>query len=195
MADEKTGMKTTAIPLCDMILGMLIIAQIPLMFGVVSGAATVGVIPWVLMAYPMIIVCVVLMFKNGELIDATINGVLSAVLMGQNAVTGTIYLVYTAAGQAIPAEVSAGMALISAFAYLVGAIILIPIGWLAFHGTKVGGTCILCAGVGFLALFFLYMGFGSLFGLIAAIGLQILAVYLLLTGISMLFPKKPAPQE
>ena len=190
MAEEHAEMKTSAIPLCDMVLGLLIIAQIPLMFGMVSGAATIGIIPWVAVAYPVIIVCVVLMFKNGELVDATVNGVLSGVLMGQNAVTGIIYLVYSSAGQAVPADVMGGMALISGFAFLAGAIILLPVSWLAFHVNKVGGICICCAGIGFLSLFGLYMGAGGICGLIAGIGLTILAVYLLLTGIGMLFPKK-----
>lgn len=180
----------STIPLCNLVLGLLIIAQIPIMFGLVGGEATIGIVPWVLCAYPVIIVCVVRMFKNGELVDATVNGVLSAVLMGQNAILGLIYLAFSASGQPMPEAVSAGIAMISGMAFLAGAVILIPVSWLAFHNSKVAGVCILCAGIGFLSLFAMYYGAGQLFGLVGAIGLTILAVYLLLSGIAMLFPKK-----
>lgn len=36
---------TSAIPLCNMILGLLIIAQIPVMFGAISGAGTIWLAP------------------------------------------------------------------------------------------------------------------------------------------------------
>lgn len=180
----------STIPLCNLVLGLLIVAQIPIMFGMVSGEATIGIVPWVLCAYPVIIVCVVRMFKNGELVDATVNGVLSAVLMGQNAILGLIYLAFSANGQPMPETVSAGIAQVSGMAFLAGAVILIPVSWLAFHNSKVAGVCILCAGIGFLSLSAMHYGAGQLFGLVGAIGLTILAVYLLLSGIAMLFPKK-----
>ena len=74
---------TSAIPLCNMILGLLIIAQVPVMFGAISGAGTIWLAPWILCAYPVIVFCVIKMFRDGDMVEATINGVLSCVLMGQ----------------------------------------------------------------------------------------------------------------
>ena len=169
---------TSAIPLCNMILGLLIIAQIPVMFGAISGAGTIWLAPWILCAYPVIVFCVIKMFRDGDMVEATINGVLSCVLMGQNAISGLIWLVFTLQGQLPPAEVLVGMAMINGMAFLVGAI-------------SIGAS-----GIGFLALFLLYYGFGDFFALIAACGLTILALFLLLSAIISFFPKKnPASSE
>lgn len=181
---------TSAIPLCNMILGLLIIAQIPVMFGAISGAGTIWLAPWILCAYPVIVFCVIKMFRDGDMVEATINGVLSCVLMGQNAISGLIWLVFTLQGQLPPAEVLVGMAMINGMAFLVGAIILLPMAYLAFQGSKIAGICIGASGIGFLALFFLYYGFGDFFTLIAACGLTILALFLLLSAIISFFPKK-----
>lgn len=84
--NEQTMPRTSAIPLCNMTLGLLILAQIPVMFGVLQGAATIWLAPWIICAYPVILVCVIKMFRDGDMVEATINGVLSCILMGQNAV-------------------------------------------------------------------------------------------------------------
>lgn len=186
--------RTSAVPLCNMTLGLLIIAQIPIMFGLIAGEQTIWLLPWVLCAYPVIIMCVIKMFRDGEMIDATVNGVLSAVLMGQNAVSSAIYLAYSSHGVAVPPEVLGGMALIYGLAFLAGACILLPVAFLAFRASKLAGVCIACAGIGFLSLFPTYWGIANL-GLVAGIGLTVLAVFLLLpNGVFLLFPKKPAPE-
>lgn len=142
------------------------------------------------MPIPLSFFCVIKMFRDGDMVEATINGVLSCVLMGQNAISGLIWLVFTLQGQLPPAEVLVGMAMINGMAFLVGAIILLPMAYLAFQGSKIAGICIGASGIGFLALFFLYYGFGDFFALIAACGLTILALFLLLSAIISFFPKK-----
>ena len=177
-----------------MTLGLLIVTQIPIMFGMIAGEQTIWLLPWVLCAYPVIIMCVIKMFRDGEMIDATVNGVLSAVLMGQNAVSSAIYLAYSSHGVAVPPEVLGGMALIYGMAFLAGACILLPVAFLAFHASKLAGVSIACAGIGFLSLFPTYWGIANL-GLVAGIGLTVLAVFLLLpNGVFLLFPKKPASE-
>lgn len=192
--NEQVTSRTSAIPLCNMTLGLLILAQIPIMFGMISGPATIWLAPWIICAYPVILVCVVKMFRDGDMVEATINGVLSCVLMGQNAVGSLIWLAFTLQGAAVPDEVLAGMALINGIAFAVAAVILLPMGFLAFQGSKVSGVCIMACGVGFLALFFLYYGFGDFFGLIGGAGLVILAVFLLLSAIASFFQKPPVPE-
>ena len=192
--DTQSKFSVSTIPLCNMTLGLLIIAQIPIMFGIVAGPGTIGIIPWVACAYPVIIICVIMMLKNGEFMDATINGILSAVLMGQNAIAGLIQLAYSSAGMAVPDQVNAGMAMINGMGFLVGGIILVAACTVAIRMSKITGICIGLAGIGFIALFAMYYGMGQFFGLIGGTCLVILAIYLLATGIIAFFPKKDAAQ-
>lgn len=115
---------------CNLLLGLLIVAQFPIMFGMVSGNAVIQIIPWVLTAYPMILITVVLMYKNGDIVGATCNAVLSVVLMGQNFVKGILSLIYFVTDKKVPIEFARDTALIDGCAYLVGAVMLVFIGWL-----------------------------------------------------------------
>lgn len=168
---------------CNLLLGLLIIAQFPIMFGLVSENASIQIIPWVLTAYPMIITTVILMYKNGDIVGATCNAVLSVVLMGQNFVKGILALIYYVADIDVPMEFSRDAALIDGCAYLVGVVMLVFIGWLAFVGCRIAGICIWAAAVGFLGLSMMYFGILPLGGLVAGIGLHILAIWLIYSGI------------
>lgn len=180
-----TKYATTA-PLCNMLLGLLIIAQAPIMLGLVGGDAVIGVLPWVLAAYPAIIIAVIFMILDGQLLNATVNGVLSIVLMGQNFVKGIVYLAFAAQGAFIGPELVAAMALIDGAAYLVGGIILVAVGALNISQSKLAGICIWCAAAGFICLFGAsYLGV-AVFGLVGGIGLLILAIFLVYAGISEL---------
>ncbi|WP_303051378.1 hypothetical protein [uncultured Slackia sp.] len=192
--DASTKFSVSTVPLCNMILALLILAQIPVMFGVVSGAGTIGLVPWIACAYPVIVVCVIMMLKNGEFMDATINGILSTVLMGQNAIAGLIQLAYSVSGQQMPSEVAAGMGMINGLAFLTGGIILLCACTVAMRANKIAGACIGISGIGFISLFAMYYGAGPLFGMAGGICLTILAVFLLVTGVMAFFPKKEAQQ-
>lgn len=87
-----------------------------------------------------------------------------------------------------------GMAMINGIAFLVAAIILLPMGFLAFQGSKLAGVCIMAAGIGFLSLFCAFYGFGDVFALIGGAGLVILAVFLLLSAIASFFRQPPVPE-
>lgn len=192
--DTQSKFSASTIPLCNMTVAMLILAQIPVMFGIVSGPGTIGLIPWIACAYPVIIVCVIMMLKNGDFMDATTNGILSAVLMGQNAIAAMIQLAYSAAGQEVPADVTAGMGMISGIAFLVGGIILLCACIVIIRVNKIACICIGVAGVGFISLFAMYYGAGHVFGMVGGICLTILAIFLLTTGIMAFFPKKDTEQ-
>lgn len=168
---------------CNLLLGLLIVAQFPIMFGMASGNAVIQIIPWVFTAYPMILITVVLMYKNGDIVGATCNAVLSVVLMGQNFVKGIMSLIYFVADKEIPVEFARDAAWIDGCAYLVGAVMLVFIGWLAFMGCKIAGVSIWAAAIGFLGLTLMYFGILPIGGLIAGIGLNILAVWLIYSGI------------
>ena len=176
----------SSIPACNMIIALLIFAQIPIMFGKADANAIIYALPWLLAAFPVILICIVFMFKNGEFVDATLNSILSGVLMGQNFVRGIIALTMLNAGTAASPELMMSSFTIDHWVYLVGGVILLFAGWLAHFGSKMAAIGVWCGAIGFLSLAAMYAGFGQFFGLIGAIGLVILGVYLLYSGLALM---------
>ncbi len=176
----------STIPACNMIIALLIFAQIPIMFGLAPANAIIYAMPWILAAFPVLLICIVVMFKNGDFVDATINAVLSGVLMGQNFVRGIISLTMLNAGTQPTADILAASAAIDTWVYLAAGIILLVGGWLAHFNSKLSAVGVWAAAIGFLSLSAMYAGFGQLFGLIGAIGLVTLGVYLLYSGLAIL---------
>lgn len=176
----------SSIPACNMVIAILIFAQIPILFGKLSTDAFIYVLPWLLSAYPIILITVVIMYKNGDFVDATMNAILSGVLMGQNFVRGIMVLSLLNSGAQIPSELMFASFAIDKWVYLAGGIILLFAGWLAHFQCKMAAIGVWAGAIGFLALAALNAGFGSVFGLIGGIGMVILAVYLLYSGLAML---------
>ena len=176
----------SSIPACNMIIALLIFAQIPIMFGKADPNAIIYALPWLLAAFPVILVCIVIMFNNGEFVDATLNSILSGVLMGQNFVRGIIALTMLNAGTAVSPELLMSSYAIDKWVYLAAGVILLCAGWLAHFNSKMAATGVWCGAIGFLALAAMNAGFGQFFGLIGSIGLVILGVYLLYSGLALL---------
>lgn len=176
----------SSIPACNLVIALLIFAQIPMMFGQVAGDAIIYALPWLLAAYPVILICVVIMFKNGDFVDATMNALLSGILMGQNFVRGIIALTLFVAGKEVSIELTLSSYVIDMWVYLAAGIILFSAGWLAHFKSKMAAVGIWAGATGFLALSAMYAGFGDIFGMIGGIGLVILGIYLLYSGLAML---------
>ena len=174
----------SSIPACNMIIALLIFAQIPIMFGKADPNAIIYALPWLLAAFPVILLCIIFMFINGDFVDATLNAILSGVLMGQNFVRGLIALSMFNAGTAVSPELMMSSFAIDKWVYLAGGIILLFAGWLAHFNSKMAATGVWAGAIGFLAA--MNAGFGQLFGLIGSIGLVILGVYLLYSGLALL---------
>lgn len=177
---------SSSIPACNMVIALLIFAQIPIMFGKASANAIIYALPWLLAAYPIILICVIIMYKNGDFVDATMNAILSGVLMGQNFVRGIIALTLLANGKEIPIDLMMSSYAIDMWVYLASGIILLAAGWLAHFQSKMAAVGIWAGAIGFLALSAMYVGLGSICGLIGGIGLVILGVYLLYSGLAMM---------
>jgi hypothetical protein len=177
----------SAVPLCGLIVALLIFAQFPILFGMDTGTGSIWIFPWVLVSYPVLVYCIIKMFKDGQLADATINGVLSVILMGQNMGSAIIYLTYSANGMAVPPEVLAGMAHINGFAFLLGGCILLIPSIITFKESKVGGLCLFACTAALFFLFLMFFGFisGPL-TLVPGIGFGIIAVYLFYTSMKAL---------
>lgn len=179
-------------PLCDILLALMLITMIPMMFGMVSGVGTIAYVPCVLMAYPVVIVGVVFMFKDGDVINATVNGVLTSSFLGQNAISGIIYLVYSVNEVEMPAEVQSGLAMFTGMSFLVAGIFVLALSVMTLKADKVFGVLLVIAGVGFLCYAGMNLGLGTAIGTVGSVCFVIFAVYMLYRGISLLFPPKEA---
>lgn len=179
----ENGKWATSVPTCNLLIAILIFAQIPMMFGQAGADAVIYTLPWVLAAYPVILICIIIMYKNGDFVDATMNAILSGVIMGQNFVRGIMALTLLAAGQEIAPELTASGFAIDAWVYLLTGIILMVAGWLAHFGSMLAGIGVWSGSVGFFALSAMYAGFGEICGFVSGIGLTILAVYFLYAGL------------
>ena len=74
----------------NLTIGLLIMALVPLMFGLVDPSTVILTLPWTIPAFPVLLIVVILQFREGDVVGATANGVLGAVLMGQNFVRGLL---------------------------------------------------------------------------------------------------------
>ena len=176
----------SSIPACNMVIALLIFAQIPIMFGQADSNAIIYALPWLLAAYSVILICVVIMYKNGDFVDATMNTILSGILMGQNFVRGIIALTFLASGKEASMELILSSYAIDKWVYLTSGIILLFAGWLAHFQSKMTAIGVWCGAIGFLSLAAMYAGIGDIFGLIGGIGLVVLGIYLLYSGLAML---------
>jgi hypothetical protein len=170
----------------NMTIGLLIFCQAFMMFGKVDSLTIISVIPWVLTGFAVLLIVVVIQFRRGDIVNATANGLLGAVLMGQVFVKGIISLVLLSSGQQAPAAMVAGGYTVDAMAFITSGIILIFVGLLVGHATRWGALAVWAAAIGFLCLATSYFGFGSIFGLIGATGLMIVAAWLVYSGVALL---------
>lgn len=171
----------------NLTIGLLIMSLVPTMFGLVDPSTVIMTLPWTVPAFPVLLLVVVLQFREGDVVGATANGVLGAVLMGQNFVRGLLALGVVLTGHELPEAAVAGGHMVDGFVYLVGGIVLLTIGWLAAHAaTLPGGIAVSLGGIGFLCVSAASFGLGSLLGLVGSIGLTVIAVWLLYSGLAML---------
>ena len=171
----------------NLTIGLLIMALVPLMFGLVDPSTVILTLPWTIPAFPVLLIVVILQFREGDVVGGTANGVLGAVLMGQNFVRGLLALGGVLTGHELPGVALAGGLKVDGFVYLVGGIILLTIGWLAAHGVSLlAGVSVAIGGVGFLCVSAASFGLGAAFGKVGSTGLTLIAVWLLYSGLAML---------
>lgn len=176
----------SSIPACNMVISLLIFSQLPILFGKADPNAAIYTLPWQMAAYPVIFLCVALMYKNGEFVDATMNAILSSVLMGQNFVRGIITLSMYNSGRVADAGLVLSSYAIDKWVYMVSGCILLIASWLSHFSSKMATAGLLAGSIAFLSLAANYAGFGSVFSLAGAFGFVILGLYLLYSGLALL---------
>ena len=176
-----------SIPACNMLTAIVIFAQIPILSGQLDANGVIYALPWTFAAWPVLLICSVVMFKNGDFIDATLNMALGGALMGQNMVKGLIALLFYLSDKAIPAELLAARYAIDKWAYLICGTGLLFSAWMAHFQSKLATFCICSGSLGFLSLAAMFAGFGRFFGLIGLVGLVVLGTCRLYFGLAMMF--------
>ena len=180
-------------PLCNLTIGFCIFTLTPMLLGIVHGSAVAGAFPIIFCAFPIMVIAVVKMIKQGDLIGGTTNAVCGAVVMGQNGFVALMHLIYSAAGKEMPPEVLLGNAWFSGFAFCVVGIILFYLTFLLLQVSKATAACIGIGAVGMTAFgvyYFLNIAGNPIMivGLIGAVGLFVLAAHMIYEALKSYLP-------
>jgi hypothetical protein len=171
-------------PLGSLTIGLLIIAQTMILFGQGDPLTIVAMVPWILVAFPVLLIVVIIQFRRGDLMGGTANGLLGAVIFGQNLVKGLFDLVFFISGKVPPPGLVAGGLIVDALAFATGGLVLLVAGVLAGFGSKWAALSVWAAGLGFISYSVAMLGFGPIFGLFGGIGMMIVAAWLIYSGIA-----------
>ena len=180
-------------PLCNLTIGFCIFTLTPMLLGIVHGPAVAGAFPIIFCAFPIMVIAVIKMIKQGDLIGGTTNAVCGAVVMGQNGFVALMHLIYSAAGKEMPPEVLLGNAWFSGFAFVVVGIILFYLTFLLLKVNKATAACIGIGAIGmcsFGAYYFLNIAGNPIMivGLMGAIGLFVLAAHMMYEALKSYLP-------
>lgn len=149
---EENKMWASAVPLANLATGVMIFSLWSLLFGVASPVAVIGALPWIGVAFPIMLIAIIICFKNGDIVGGTVNAVLTGMTLCQNGFKGIIILLFTTAGVPVPEALGAGMAMIDGGAYLAAFLILLSIlAILIKVGDKVFAFFVAVVTAGFLA--------------------------------------------
>jgi len=170
----------------NMTIGLLILAQAFLLFGKVDPLTRIAVIPWILTAFPVLLIVVVIQYRIGDSVGAAANGLLGTVLLGQNFVKGMIDLAFVLSGKTPPAGLIMGGLAVDGMAFVIAGIILLFVGYLAGYGSKWTAFSIWAAAIGFILIAAAYFGFNPVLALIGVCGLMIVGLWLVYLGIAIM---------
>ena len=195
MEENKMWANTT--PLANLATGVMIFSLWSVLFGVASPVAVIGALPWIGVAFPIMLIAIVICFKNGDIVGGTVNAVLTGMTLCQNGFKAIIVLAFTTAGVPMPEALGAGMAMIDGGAYVAAFLVLLCVlAILIKAGDKIFAFFVAVVATGFLSLAVTNLGFANL-GLVAAICLTTFGGWLIYSGCAMLmenvFGKKILP--
>lgn len=173
-------------PLGNITTGAVLMTLWPVLFGLADTTAMVAILPWALAALPLVILTSVVAFREGNLVGAVANGILSGLTLCQNGFWGLVVLVYTAAGREIPQMVQQAKGYMDGAAFLSAACMLLCL-TLVFSRVK-NNTMSLFMGI--ICLGFCCMGLSDLgvvnLRLPAGCCILVFAAWMIYSGCAML---------
>lgn len=174
-------------PLTNITIGLMILTQWSIMTGKTGDYTNIALLPWLLPAIALVFVLVILEFRQGLLIDATMNGLLGIVLMGQGVIKGLLMLNGLNHGVTFPAEYMAATAAVGSVGFLIPVILLLIAGFLAFMGfSRIMGFCVWCCALGFLGVALTNFTGNVMFAGLGSFGLIIMGLWLTYLGFAQL---------
>ena len=120
--------------LANVVTSFCIFAMSPMLMG--KTGATIGLIPWMLLALPIMLICIVGLFKNKDIVGAMANALLTCMALFNNFMHGVVELYCMGNGIELTEEMRTGMAYMDGGAYLAAAIFLIAVVFLAFQQNR-----------------------------------------------------------
>lgn len=159
-----------------------IYSLIPFFFGLVDN--NVGCIPWMFGGLICMIIAIIGLFKNGDLIGATANSILTVVCLFGNLYQAFITII---GRSGIPDNFRAALVMGDGMANLAAAIFCGSVAWIAWGANKCQSIAVAVPTVGFFLLFLTQMGIAGPFGFAPQICFTIFGTWLLYSGIAIMF--------
>lgn len=157
-----------------------------MMLGIADSTAIIASLPWLMPAFPILLIAIVFMFKNGDSIGAAANGVLTGMTMCQNMIKGSIILLYMTLVGEVPAELLKSFDLLSGGAFITSSVFLMSLVYINFKaGKKISALFVCFPAIGFFLLGLSCFGINPILGLAGSIFLVSYAFWLLYSGIAM----------
>jgi succinate-acetate transporter protein len=174
-------------PLTNITIGLMILTQWSMLTGKTGEYTNIALLPWLLPAFFLVFVLVVLEFKQGLLIDATMNGLLGIVLMGQGIFKGFLMLNGLNHGITFPPEYMAASAAVASVGFLIPVFLLFIAGLLSFMGfSRTMGVCVWLCALGFLGVAITNFTGNVMFAGLGGFGLIIMGIWLTYLGLAQI---------
>lgn len=175
-----------ATPLGNITTGLVLMTLWPILFGLADTTAMVAVMPWALAAIPFVVLTSVVAIRNGEILPAVANGILSGLTLCQNGIWGAVVVCYTAAGTPIPQVITQAKGYVDGAGFLSAAFMLL---WITVVFSRLKNWPMAVA-MGVIGVGFCCMGLSDL-GLVnlrlpAAVCVVAFAAWMVYSGCAML---------
>jgi Predicted membrane protein len=174
-------------PLTNITIGLMILTQWSMLTGKTGDYTSIALLPWLLPALILVFVLVILEFRQGLLIDATMNGLLGIVLMGQGVIKGLLMLNGINHGVTLPADYMIASAAVGAVGFLIPVFLLFIAGFLAFMGfSRTMGFCVWLCALGFLGVAITNFTGNVIFAGFGGFGLIVMGIWLTYLGLAQI---------
>ena len=165
--------------------GLGIYSLIPYFFGLVDN--NVGCIPWMLGGLIFVIIAVIGCFKNGDIVGATANAVLTGICLFGNLYHAIITLI--AGTKGLPDNLLASLTMGDGAADLGAAFFCGAVAFLAWKANKLQAIAVALPTIAFFLLFLMQMGIAGPFGFVPMICFTLFGTWLLYAGVAMMYEK------
>jgi hypothetical protein len=174
--------------LINVVTAVLIFCISPMLLGLVDNTVFIAAIPWIATAFPILLIGVVFLFKQGDSVNAASKGLVSGLVMCQTAFQGIIFLQYSAAGKQIPEALLKNFGAVSGAGFLAAAAFLCALTFFYLKtNKKLHAFWEMFPTIGFAFVGLANWGIAPVLGLIGGVLLVIFAFWLLISSITMVF--------